>query len=71
MSDPEWDRWKATWNRADKPMSDVVKRARTDRRKAVVALLTIHVVGAANIAFAGPGERSRRTWPRPGRRGGC
>jgi hypothetical protein len=51
MNDAEWDQWKATWNQADGAMPDVLERARSDRRKAVLRLVVLHVIGAANLSF--------------------
>jgi MFS family permease len=52
MSDAEWDRWKADWTRGDKPMPDVLNRARTDRRRALTGLVVVYAIGAGEIAFA-------------------
>lgn len=50
MSDNEWERWKATFQKGDRPMPDVVNRARSDRRKAMVGAVLVYAIAAAVLA---------------------
>jgi hypothetical protein len=49
MSDNEWERWKTTFRKGERPMPDVVKRARRDRRKQLVGMGVVYV-GLAGVA---------------------
>jgi hypothetical protein len=54
MSDDEWTRWKRTFQAGGKPMPNVIKRAQTDRRRAIAGVVGFYVIAAGEVAFALP-----------------
>lgn len=65
MSDQEWERWKATFQKGERPMPDVVKRvigrARRDRTSALVGLGALYVILAATMGSRVPALRHAST----------
>jgi hypothetical protein len=61
MSDQEWERWKATFEKGGGPMPDVVKRARTDRKRFLLGLLGLYLLSGAQIAVHIPALRHAHT----------
>ncbi|HVV52652.1 MAG TPA: hypothetical protein VHO06_23525 [Polyangia bacterium] len=47
MSDDEWERWRAVYGRRTRPIPPVLKRARTDRARALGAMLALYAIGLA------------------------
>jgi hypothetical protein len=52
MSDEEWQHWQATYARGARPLPPVMKRARTDRRRALLGMAMIYVISAFLLAPA-------------------
>lgn len=61
MSDDEWARWKRTFQSGGKPMPNIIKRAKTDRLRAVVGVALVYVIAAGELAFAVPRLLAART----------
>ncbi|HTQ41459.1 MAG TPA: hypothetical protein VMI75_01805, partial [Polyangiaceae bacterium] len=54
MSDQEWERWKTTFQQGGRPIPRVLKRARRDRRQAVVGLVLVYVILVGTMASKVP-----------------
>jgi hypothetical protein len=57
MSDQEWERWKTTFQQGGQPIPRVLKRARRDRRQAVVGLVLVYVILAVTMGSQVPALR--------------
>jgi hypothetical protein len=47
MSDDEWERWRAVYARQDRPIPKVLKRARTDRARAIGGMMALYAITLA------------------------
>jgi hypothetical protein len=61
MSDQEWERWKTTFQKGERPMPAIVKRARSDRRRQLLGLSGMYVIAAGSVATQIPALRHART----------
>ena len=57
MSDQEWERWKTTFQKGGRPVPSVLKRARRDRKQAVVGLVLVYVILGCTMASQVPALR--------------
>ena len=49
MSDEEWQRWMATYAKEGRPIPPVIRRARTDRQRALIGLTGVYALGGIVI----------------------
>jgi hypothetical protein len=61
MSDDEWQSWAETYAREARPAPPIVGRALTDRRRAIIGIALVYVMGAALIAAGIENIRQART----------
>jgi hypothetical protein len=61
MSDQEWERWKATYEKGGGPMPDVVRKARTDRRRFLLGMLLLYLLSTVQVLVQIPHLRRART----------
>lgn len=62
MSDEEWNRWAGAWNRGGKPLPNVMKRAKSDRRRAFLGLGVLYAIAMLEVGFAIPALRAAKSF---------
>ena len=57
MGDTEWERWQSSWKTENRPMPEVLRRAKSDRLRAIVGTVIFCAILLVEIAVAVTGLR--------------